>query len=88
MTFSHFLGKFQNGPFWPKMTQIWPKFGHIWLYETLSMGVQKKNGVKNFENFLFFFSKSKKKTTSDEKNPHFSPMNTITTPLSPHLEKF
>ena len=24
MTFSHFLGKFKNGPFWPKLTQIWP----------------------------------------------------------------
>ena len=29
MTFSHFLGKFKNGPFWPKLTQIWPKFGHL-----------------------------------------------------------
>ena len=29
MTFLHFLGKFKNGPFWPKLTQIWPKFGHL-----------------------------------------------------------
>ena len=33
MTFSLFLGNFNNGPFWPKLTQIWPKFGHIWLYQ-------------------------------------------------------
>ena len=27
-----FSWKFENGPFWPKLTQIWSKFGHIWLY--------------------------------------------------------
>ena len=26
-TFSHFLEKFENDPLWPKLPQIWPKFG-------------------------------------------------------------
>ena len=92
MTFSLFLWNFKNGPFWSKLTQIWPKFGHIWLYETWSMGVQKKLASKILKIFYFFFIfflfKIEKKTTSDEKNPHFALINTIMTPLSPHLEKF
>ena len=34
MTVSHFQLKFKNDPFWPKLTQIWPKFGYIWLYRS------------------------------------------------------
>ena len=80
MTFSHFLGKLKNGPFWPKLTQIWPKFGHIWLYETWSMGVQKKWRQKCWKFiyfFLFFFFQNRKKTILGDKNPHFTLMNTI-----------
>ena len=36
-----FLGKFKNYPFWPKLTQIWPKFGHIWLYQSWSKLFEK-----------------------------------------------
>ena len=62
-----FLGKFQNGPFWPKLTQIWPKFGHIWLYQAWSTGVQKNFRQKFLIFFFqFFFSKSKI-TVSGEK---------------------
>ena len=77
MTVSLFCRKFKNDPFWPKFTQIWPKFGHIWLYETWSMGVQKKNGVKNFENFLFFFlfffCQNRKKNYFGRKKSTFCP---------------
>ena len=66
MTFSHFLGKFKNGPFWPKLTQIWPKFGHIWLYQARSTGVQKtfsskimrKNKLQNRKKHYFGRQKS------------------------------
>ena len=65
MTVLVFRGNFKNGPLWPKLTQIWPKFGHYLAIWDLKHGCSKKDGVKNFEIFLFFllffFSKSKKK---------------------------
>ena len=46
------IGKFKNGHFWPKLTQIWPKFGLIWLYQAWSMGFKKKFRKKFFfQNF-------------------------------------
>ena len=45
MTFSIFWGIFKNGHFWPKLTQIWPKFG-------LKLAIWPKNG-----GFFAFFSK-------------------------------
>ena len=44
-----------NTIYWPKLTQIWPKFGHIWLYQVRSTGVQKFWKKIIFFNFFFFF---------------------------------
>ena len=78
MTFSYFLGKFKNGPFCPKLTKIWPKFGHIWLYETWSMGVQKKKWRQKFWKFfiiffIIFFFQNRKKNYFGRKKSTFCP---------------
>ena len=75
--------------------QNWPKFGlnlAISGYIRPEAWVFKNIFVENFENFYYFFYyfffKIDKKTISGEINPYFSLMNTIVTPLSPHLEKY
>ena len=66
--------------------QNWPKFGlnlAISGYIRTEAWVFKKIcSSKILKIFLIFFSKSKKKTISGEKNPHFVLMNTVMTPLS------
>ena len=72
MTSSHFWGNFKNGPFWTKLTQMWPKFGAL------------MHGCSTFFNF---FSQIRKKNVSGEKI-HFFHNDPLTTPLSLHLDKF
>ena len=67
-----FLGKIQKLPFWPKLSQIWPKFSH---YMVIS-----GQGVKIFVKIFIFFQ--------NRKDAHFALMNTIKSPLSPPLERF
>ena len=72
-----FFGKIQKWPFWPKLTQIWPKFGHIWLYQAWSTGVQKYCWKK------FFFFKIEKKLVRAKKI-HILPLWTPLWLPSPH----
>ncbi len=51
MTFSLFWGNFKSGPFWSKLTQIWPYLAISGLKHRCS----KKIFGKNFEIFYFFF---------------------------------
>ena len=75
MTVSLFCRKFKNDPFWPKLTQIWPKFGHF--------GRQKLK-----KKMSFFFYKNRKKIISGKTNPLFTIFTHFMTSLSPHLENF
>ena len=59
MTALVFWGNLKNGPFWPKLTQIWPKFCHLGR-------LSKKIFVKNFEEKKIV-QKSRKKKILREK---------------------
>ena len=73
MTVSLLCLKFKNDPFWPKLTQIWPKYGQF--------------GRQKFLFYLFFFSKNEKKLSWAKKSTfhHFYPHYDL--PL-PTLSKF
>ena len=43
--FSLFGGNLKNGPFWPKLTQIWPKFDQIdqkYRFAILTISLREK----------------------------------------------
>ena len=64
MTALVFGANLKNGPFWPKLTQIWPKFGHL-------ARLAKKNFRQKF--WFFFWSKNNwgKKSTFYPSNSLF-----------------
>ena len=100
MTFSHFLGKFKNGPFWPKLTQIWPKFGHFGQ-KLSKIGVfgpkcRKNGGFSHFSRnpfisisyfFVFLKKKNKKKIKKFFQN-FFRKFFLNTCAINPNFEPF
>ena len=54
-----FQGNLKNGPFWPKLTQIWPKFGHLARWNRLAK-IFFRQKLKNSFNFCLFFKIGKK----------------------------
>ena len=49
----HFCRKFTNGPFWAKLNQIWPKYGHFWPDSQIFHNFDRQK-------FWFFFKNRKK----------------------------